>query len=86
MYDIEKAKQYAWEQADWIAHSNGYFLMKDCVFFYHKGNVVFDPWNDVDGNAVDDPFSFYGKDKMDAGAHIRICAEPSDLMARMGIC
>ena len=65
MYDIEKAKQYAWEQADWIAHSNGYFLMKDCVFFYHKGNVVFDPWNDVDGNAVDDPFSFYGKDKMD---------------------
>ena len=65
MYDTEKAKQYAWEQADWIAHSNGYFLMKDCVFFYHKGNVVFDPWNDVDGNAVDDPFSFYGKDKMD---------------------
>ena len=55
MYDIEKAKQYAWEQADWIAHSNGYFLMKDCVFFYHKGSVVFDPWNDVDGNAVDDP-------------------------------
>ena len=38
--------------------------MKDCVFFYHKGNVVFDPWNDVDGNAVDDPFSFYGKDKI----------------------
>ena len=32
---------------------------------YHKGSVVFDPWNDVDGNAVDDPFSFYGKDKMD---------------------
>ena len=27
--------------------------------------MVFDPWNDVDGNAVDDPFSFYGKDKMD---------------------
>ena len=41
MYDIEKAKQYAWEQSDWIAHSNGYFLMKDCVFFYHKGDVVF---------------------------------------------
>ena len=47
MYDIEKAKQYAWEQADWIAHSNGYFLMKDCVFFYHKGSVVFDPWTET---------------------------------------
>ena len=65
MYDVEKARQYAWEQADWIAHSNGYFLMKDCVFFYHKGEVVFDPWNRADGNSVKDPFSFYGKDKMD---------------------
>lgn len=65
MYDVKKAKQYAWEQADWIAHSNGYFLMKDCVFFYHKGNVVFDPWNNADGNSVEDSFSFYGKEKMD---------------------
>lgn len=67
--------------------------MKGCVFFYHKGAVVFDPWNDVDGNAVDDPVSFYGKDKMDEFCR-RIFAKKRfhcvqygfDLMARMGIC
>lgn len=31
--DIEKAKEYALQQADWIAHRNGDFLLKDCVFF-----------------------------------------------------
>ena len=45
------------EQSDWIAHSNGYFLIKDCVFFYHKGDLIFDLWNDVDGNDIDDSFS-----------------------------
>ena len=50
-------------------------------------------WNDVDGNAVDDPVSFYGKDKMDEFCR-RIFAKKRfhcvqygfDLMARMGIC
>ena len=31
MYNIEKAKEYTWEQFDWIAHRNGYFSMKECV-------------------------------------------------------
>lgn len=65
MYNIEKAKEYAWEQKDWIAHSDGYFLMKDCVFFYHKGQIVIDSWEDSEGNIIDDPFSYYGRDKMD---------------------
>ena len=85
MYDIEKAKQYAWEQSDWIAHSNGYYLIKDCVFFYHKGTVIFDPWNDVDGNAIDDPFSFYGKDKMDEFCRRILakkeCSTPSSMVS-----
>lgn len=64
MKSIEQAKKYAWEQADWIAHRNGYFSMKECVFFYHKGQVVFNPWLDLMGNSIEDPFSYYGKEKM----------------------
>lgn len=41
MYDIEKAKKYVWEQKDWIDHIDGYFLLKDCIFFYHKGQIIF---------------------------------------------
>ena len=65
MYDIEKVREYAWEQKDWIAHRDGYFLLKDCVFFYHKGQAVIYPWEDLEGNGIDDPFSYYGSDKMD---------------------
>ena len=36
MKNIEQAKKYAWEQSDWIDHRNGYFSMKECVYFYHK--------------------------------------------------
>lgn len=64
MYDIEKAKKYAWEQKDWIDHIDGYFLLKDCIFFYHKGQIIFNPWEDLEGNVIDDPFSYYGADKM----------------------
>ena len=65
MYDIEKAKKYTWEQSDWIAHRNGYFSMKECVFFYHKGQTIFNPWLDLMGNPIEDPFSYYGKEKVD---------------------
>lgn len=65
MYDIEKVREYAWEQKDWIAHRDGYFLLKDCVFFYHKGQAFIYPWEDLEGNGIDDPFSYYGSDKMD---------------------
>lgn len=64
MPDIDRAKEYALEQDDWIAHSNGYFQMKDCVFFYHKSHPVFNPWDDLKGIPIDDPFSFYGKEKV----------------------
>ena len=47
------------------AHTEGYFLMKDCVFFYHKGQAIIDPWEDPEGNVIDDPFSYYGTAKMD---------------------
>lgn len=63
--DVEKAKEYALQQADWIAHRNGDFLLKDCVFFYHKGRVVYDPWHNENGDANENPAGFYGKDKME---------------------
>lgn len=65
MYDIEKAMKYTWEQSDWIAHRNGYFSMKECVFFYHKGQAIFNPWLDLMGNSIEEPFSYYGKEKVD---------------------
>lgn len=65
MYDIERVKRYAWEQADGIAHSNGYYHLKDIVFFYHKGIIIFDPWYDRNGSPVADPYRLYGKDKVD---------------------
>ena len=43
MKNIEQAKKYAWEQSDWIDHRNGYFSMKECVYFYHKGQTIFNP-------------------------------------------
>lgn len=64
MYDMEKVREYALEQEDWIAHRNGRFQLKECVFFYHKGQPVFNPWRDISGNFVDDPFAVYGKDKV----------------------
>ena len=63
MYDMEKVREYALEQEDWIEHGNGWFQLKECVFFYHKGQPVFNPWRDISGNFVDDPFAVYGKDK-----------------------
>ena len=65
MYNVEKAKKYALEQKEWIAHKNGDFPMKDCIFFYHKGRVVTNPWEDLEGNSIDDPCSCYGIDKVD---------------------
>lgn len=65
MNNIEEAKKYAWEQSDWIAHRNGYFSMKECVFFYHKAQAIFNPWLDLMGNPIEDPFSYYGKGKVD---------------------
>ena len=65
MKNIEQAKKYAMEQSDWIAHRNGYFSMKECVFFYHKGQAIFNPWLDLIGNPIEDPFSYYGKEKVD---------------------
>lgn len=63
MKNVEQAKKYAWEQSDWIAHRNGYFSMKECVYFYHKGQAIFNPWLDLKGNPIADPFSYYGKEK-----------------------
>lgn len=40
MKNIEQAKKYAWEQSDWIDHRNGYFSMKECVYFYHKEQTI----------------------------------------------
>lgn len=65
MKNTEQAKKYAWEQSDWIAHRNGYFSMNECVFFYHKGQTIFNPWLDLMGNPIEDPFSYYGKEKVD---------------------
>lgn len=65
MKNIEQAKKYAWEQSDWIDHRNGYFSMKECVYFYHKGQTIFNPWLDLKGNPIEDPFSYYGKEKVD---------------------
>ncbi len=56
MYDIEKAKEYTREQSDWIAHRNGYFSMKECVYFYHKGQAIFNPWLDLMGNSIERSF------------------------------
>lgn len=65
MCDVEKAKEYAWEQSDWLVHRNGYFSMKECVFFYHNRRAIFNPWEDLEGDAIEDPFVVYGYDKMD---------------------
>ena len=65
MKNTEQAKKYAWEQSDWIAHRNGYFSMKECVFFYHKGQAIFNPWVDLMGKSIEDPFSYYGEEKVD---------------------
>lgn len=65
MNTIEKAKEYAKDQSDWIAHRNGHISLRDSVFFYHGGQAIFNPWTDMQGNNIEDPFSYYGKDKMD---------------------
>lgn len=65
MRNIEQAKKYALEQSDWITHRNGYFSMKECVYFYHKGQAIFNPWLDLKENPIEDPFSYYGKEKVD---------------------
>ena len=65
MKSIEQIKKYALEQSDWIAHRNGCVSMKECVCFYHKGQVIFNPWLDLMGNSIEDPFSYYGKEKVD---------------------
>ena len=79
MKNIEQAKKYAWEQSDWIAHRNGYFSMKECVFFYHKGQAIFNPWLDLIGNPIEDPFSHYGKEKVDEFCR-RIVAKKEGIM------
>jgi hypothetical protein len=62
--DFEKAKEYAWQQTDWIAHRGAYYSPKDCVFFYHNDVQVYDPWLDLDGNPVTDPCQYYGEAKV----------------------
>lgn len=82
MYDIERVKRYAWEQADGIAHSNGYYLLKDIVFFYHQGIIIFDPWYDKNGCPVADPYKLYGKDKMDEFCRRMIAKREGEVKAQ----
>ena len=79
MKNIEQAKKYAWEQSDWIDHRNGYFSMKECVYFYHKEQTIFNPWLDLKGNPIEDPFSYYGKEKVDEFCR-RIVAKKEGIM------
>lgn len=79
MKNTEQAKKYAWEQSDWIDHRNGYFPMKECVYFYHKGQTIFNPWLDLKGNPIEDPFSYYGKEKVDEFCR-RIVAKKEGIM------
>lgn len=85
MYDIEKAKEYAREQSDWLAHRNGYFSMKEYVFFYHKKKTIFNPWEDLNGNVIENPFAYYGKDKVDEFCR-RIIAKKEGTKSAAHVC
>lgn len=73
---IHKAEQIAWEQLDWIRHSNGFYNIDDFVYLKYKGKNIVDPWINVethydgtpwaDHSAPSmgvDPFKYYGKKK-----------------------
>lgn len=73
---IKKAEKLAWQQIDYIRHSDGYYTLDDYVHFKYKGKEIVDPWinvethynatawvqHDAPEQAVD-PFIYYGKEK-----------------------
>lgn len=72
----EKAKKYAAEQHDWLAHVGPYHDPEKVVSFMYKGHWIVNPWlkydaqNEnftwgcMDGNKINvDPFEHYGRKK-----------------------
>lgn len=75
--NIKLAEQLAWNQIDWIRHSDGYYNIADFVRFTYKKKDIVDPWISLEthydgtpwidhndpGQKVD-PFKTYGNKKM----------------------
>lgn len=45
---IKAAEKFAYQQLDGINHSDGYYNLEDYVYFYHKGRMIIDPWQNED--------------------------------------
>ena len=59
---ISRAKEYAYEQIDWIIHHN-FRDTRGCVSLMYRGEPVYDPWMDENGINEVDPFMYYGEKK-----------------------
>lgn len=56
---IHKAEEFAWKQLDSIRHSNGYYDINDYVYFTYKGEVIVDPWVNVEAHYNGTPWVFH---------------------------
>lgn len=76
---LQKAEELAWEQIDYIRHSNGYYSLDDFAYFTYKRKEIIDPWINVETHYNGtpwvnhdapeqgvDPFVYYGKEKVAA--------------------
>lgn len=59
---IERAKEYAFMQQDWLVHHN-FMDTRECVFIQYRGKLISDPWMDEKCEKPVDPFAYYGEKK-----------------------